>query len=81
MSWTGIASPTELAMLTDVVSAHCRKYGITADPEREAVAERVMAMFQLGVEDPRELANMLETVVAPDPPPLAQASLTRHEAS
>jgi hypothetical protein len=60
MPFRGAASPEQLAVLTSVLDDHCRKIGLTEDhPEREALAHRVMALFNNGVLDLDDLKQAL----------------------
>jgi hypothetical protein len=50
MSIGGTADPQQLAILTRVLDERCKEIGLTKDdPEREALAYRVMTLFQQGV--------------------------------
>ncbi|TPE51668.1 hypothetical protein [Amaricoccus solimangrovi] len=61
MVGSGVAIPTELAILSEAVESYCLKHGINTSVGRNQVALRVLECFQAGVIDPRELATALET--------------------
>ena len=60
MPFEGIANPEQLAVLTRVLDDHCRNIGLAEDhPEREALAHRVMALFNNGILDIEDLKQAL----------------------
>jgi len=56
MTNPGVASPTQLAVLSAAVDDYCAEAGITdADPVREDVARHVLDLFGRGIESLDEL--------------------------
>jgi hypothetical protein len=67
LPFEGIANPEQLAVLTKMLDDHCRNIGLAeGHPEREALAHRVMALFNNGILDIEDLTQALATGRDPD---------------
>lgn len=79
MPFRSIATPEQLALLTQVVEDHCADVGIaTGTISSEAVARSVMAQFERGVSSYDDLRAAL--AVRPEPV-ILEAPLVQQEAS
>lgn len=58
----GIADSDELAVLAKVLNDHCARHRITKEPEREAIALKIICLFRRGIIDPDRLSAELEKV-------------------
>jgi len=59
---TGVANPSELAILTEVLDDYCRDAGISAsDPTREEVARHLLDLFNRGIGGRSDLMEALRS--------------------
>lgn len=66
MLFRSVVQPDEITMLARVLNQHCEKHGIRSREGREHVASSLLAMYDAGVADDRELAARLATEDDPD---------------
>jgi hypothetical protein len=59
MPFSGIVDADQLSMLTKVLDDHCNAQGIYDDIDRDTVAERILFLFQAGVESADKLSAAL----------------------
>ncbi len=60
MPFRTVIEPEAIAMLTRVLDQHCGKFGIRTAEGRESVAVSILALYQMGIGDPGEIARRLE---------------------
>lgn len=61
----GVASPKQVELMARVLAAYCEQHTIPVGPEREALAERILAAFNLGHRTEDELTAALEDTDTP----------------
>ena len=61
-SSSGVARPTELAMLAETVDDFCAEHGIDGPHCREVVAVKVWQLFDDGITDRNELSQELDRI-------------------
>ena len=60
MRFGATANPQQVAMMANVVDAYCRQAGIEPEnPERERVAARIIALYEIGVRGQNDLLAAL----------------------
>jgi hypothetical protein len=68
MPFRTVIEREQIAMLTRVLNAHCETFGIHSEEARRSVAASLLAHYQKGVTDERELAKLVEREDRPDKP-------------
>ena len=66
MLFRSVVQPDEITMLARVLNQHCEKHGIRSREGREHVASSLLAMYDAGIADDRELAARLAREDDPD---------------
>ena len=59
MKFGTVAGPEQVAAMGRVLEAYCEHTGITSHIERQNVAARILALYELGVADEDELLAAL----------------------
>jgi hypothetical protein len=59
MKFRTVAGPEQVATMGRVLDAYCEHAGITSQIERENVAARVLALYEMGVAEEDELLAAL----------------------
>jgi hypothetical protein len=72
MRFTGIADPEQINVLSETLTTHCSLRGIVDPQERDAVAQRIMALWTNGV----TTLEALLAALASRPEPGAEQSAT-----
>ena len=61
MGREGIADPQQLSILCKVLDGYCQRYGIGENsPERENIASKLLALYDLGIVTEDGLADALD---------------------
>ena len=61
MGQAGIADPEQLSVLCKVLDGYCRRAGLVSNsPEREDIAHRILALYDLGIVTEDGLADALD---------------------
>jgi hypothetical protein len=64
MTFNGIYSPEQLAVLSKVLDDHCQNFGIEpSSPEHENASYLIMALFEKGAQTAEELQAALEATL------------------
>ena len=72
MSFHGIIDPETMEMLTQILNAHCDRYGIRSPAGREFVAASLLNFYERGVADDLALVELLEREDLPDRRPVVE---------
>ena len=58
------ASPYQVAVMARVLGTFCKQHGIANQPDRDKIAERIVALYESGVTREDELLTLLRQAIS-----------------